>query len=142
MNSTAHFKNTIKAYLDKRANEDSLFAQVYAKADKNLDGCIHYILNEVRKSGCNGFTDEEVFGMAVHYYDEDNIAAGKPIDGCRIVVNHVVELTAEEKEAARKEAIQRSINEAYNSIIQPKKPQKKTAEKQDEKNIQPNLFDF
>jgi len=142
MNSTAHFKNTIKAYLDKRANEDSLFTQVYAKANKNLDGCIHYILNEVQKSGCNGFTDEEIFGMAVHYYDEDNITAGKPVDGCRIVVNHVVELTAEEKEEARKEAIQRTINEAYHNIMQSRKPQKKTEIKPTDENRQPNLFDF
>lgn len=42
--------------------------------------------------------------MAVHYYDEDNIEIGKPIN-CRVAVNHVVELTEEEKAEARQEAI-------------------------------------
>ena len=120
MKGTEHFKNTIKAYLDNRASEDELFAATYAKQNKNIDACIAYIFNEVRKSGCNGFADDEIYSMAVHYYDEDSITAGTPIN-CHVVVNHHVELTAEEKEAARKEAMQRATDEAYNKIRQPKK---------------------
>jgi len=71
MKSTEHFKNTIKAYLDKRANEDELFAISYAKGNKNLDDCVTFILNEVKKSGCNGFADDEIYSMAVHYFDEE-----------------------------------------------------------------------
>jgi F0F1-type ATP synthase membrane subunit b/b' len=76
--------------------------------------------------------------MAVHYYDEDNIEVGKPMNA-HVVVNHVVELTEEEKEQARKEAIQRVQDEAYKKMIQPVKKAKK------EKatiNTQPSLFDF
>ena len=32
-----------------------------------------------------------------HYYDENEIEVGKPIQ-CQVVVNHVVELTEEEKQ--------------------------------------------
>jgi len=138
MKSTAHFKNTIKTYLDKRANEDALFAVAYVKANKNLDDCITCIFNTVQKSGCTGFTDDEVYSMAVHYYDEDNITIGNRMN-CRVVVNHVVELTAEEKEEARKEAINRATNEAYNKIMQPKK---KAAATKTETNTQLNLFNF
>ena len=138
MKSTAHFKNTIKTYLDKRANEDKLFAVAYAKANKNLDDCITCIFNTVQKSGCTGFTDDEVYSMAVHYYDEDNITIGNRMN-CRVVVNHVVELTAEEKEEARKEAINRATNEAYNNIMQPKK---RIAATKTETNTQLNLFNF
>jgi len=138
MKSTEHFKNTIKAYLDKRANEDELFAVAYAKANKNINDCITYILNTVQKSGCNGFADDEIYSMAVHYYDEDNIATGNLIS-CRVVVNHTVELTAEEKEEARKDAMQKVINEAYNKI---KQPHKRASTKQTEVNIQPTLFNF
>ena len=75
-----------------------------------------------------------------HYYDEANIPTGKSIDNCRVVVNHVVELTAEEKEEARKEAMQRAIEKAYHNITQ---PQKKIAVKQTtEANKQPSFFDF
>jgi hypothetical protein len=138
MKSTEHFKNTIKAYLDKRANEDSLFAETYAKPHKNIDDCIDYILNEVQRSGCNGFTDDEIYSMAVHYFDEDSITKVKPVN-CRVVVNHVVELTAEEKEEARKKAIKRATDEAYNTIMQPKK---RTAVNKTETSSQPNLFNF
>ena len=85
---------------------DPLFAPNLQKPNKNIEECITYILNEVQKSGCNGFDDDEIYSMAVHYYDEDNIEIGKPIN-CRVAVNHVVELTEEEKAEARQEAIQR-----------------------------------
>lgn len=55
MKGTEQFKQTIKAYLDERAKTDELFAASYAKENKSLDGCIEYILSEVKKSGCNGF---------------------------------------------------------------------------------------
>ena len=138
MKSTVNFTNTIKAYLDNRANEDILFAVTYAKTNKNMDDCITCILNEVKRSGCNGFTDDEIYSMAIHYYDEDNINVGNPID-CHVVVNHTVELTAEEKEEARQKAIKRATDEAYNTIMQPNK--KKTVQKA-ETNNQPCLFNF
>ena len=125
MKSTEHFKNTIKAYLDNRVNVDAMFALSYFKANKNIDDCITYILNTVQKSGCNGFADDEIYSMAVHYYDEDSIEAGKSVN-CRVVVNHVVELTAEEKEEARKEAMQRAMNEAYTKMKQSKNSSKKS----------------
>ncbi len=69
MKTTDHFKNTIKSYLDKRAQEDPLFAEKYSNEKKNINDCVTYILNTVQNTGCNGFTDDEVYGMAVHYYD-------------------------------------------------------------------------
>lgn len=104
MKTTELFKQTIKAYLDKRAAEDQLFAAAYAKENKTLDKCIAYIFNEVKVSGCNGFADEEIYSMAVHYYDEDNIEVGK-MPKCEVIVNHKVELTDEEKAQARQDAI-------------------------------------
>jgi len=137
MKSTEHFKNTIKAYLDNRASEDALFAVNYAKQGKTLDECITYIFNTVQKSGCNGFTDEEVYSMAVHYWDEDNIEVGKDFD-CRVVVNHTVQLSEKEKQQARQDAMQRVQNEAYNKLKQPvRKPQAK----QTTENTMLNLFD-
>lgn len=68
MDATTHFKRTIQAYLSQRAAEDTLFSATYNKANKNIDDCVTYILNEVQRSGCNGFTDGEIYSMAVHYY--------------------------------------------------------------------------
>ncbi|HCO68950.1 MAG TPA: hypothetical protein DIT04_14495 [Dysgonomonas sp.] len=136
MKGSNHFKNTIKAYLDQRAESDVLFSFQYSKPEKNIDDCVTYILNTVKKSGCNGFADEEIYSMAVHYYDEDNIEVGKAMNS-RIVVNHVVQLTEEEKAEARQEAIRKLQNEAYNKMKQPVKKSKKV-----QLNPQPSLFDF
>ncbi len=137
MKATNHFKLAVLSYLGQRAATDTLFAETYAKPDKNIDDCVTYILNAVQKSGCNGFADKEIFSMAVHYYDEDSIDIGNPID-CGIVVNHVVELTEEEKQQARKDAIQRVQSEAYAKLKQPVK--KRT--KQTVTDNPPSLFDL
>ena len=50
MKVSEQFKSTIKAYLDNMAAVDSLFAPVYQKPTKNIDNCITYILNQVKKS--------------------------------------------------------------------------------------------
>lgn len=72
MKASEHFKRTIQAYLEKRAKTDVLFAPRFNNPEKNIDECINYIFSEVQKSGCNGFADEEIYSMAVHYYDEEN----------------------------------------------------------------------
>jgi predicted acetyltransferase len=136
MKATDNFKATVKAYLDQRAEDDIFFSFKYSAPGKNIDDCVTYILNTVQKSGCNGFADDEIFGMGVHYYDEDNIEAGKPMNA-HIVVNHTIELTEEEKQQARHDAIQRVQNEAYNKMTQPVKKAKKVI-----LNPQPGLFDF
>lgn len=136
MKSTVYFTRTILTHLEQRASVDPLFAQSFANLDKNIDDCCTYILNQVQKSGCNGFTDDEVYSMAVHYYDEENIEVGKPIDA-RITVNHVVELTEDEKQQARQDAIQKAQNDVYNKMMQPKK---KTITKQTANTNQLSLF--
>ena len=44
MASNESFKQAIKAYLDKRAEEDSLFAPKYANEKKSIDECCSYII--------------------------------------------------------------------------------------------------
>ena len=44
------------------------------KENKSLEECGKYILQEAQKKGSRvAMTDEEVFSLAVHYYDEDDI---------------------------------------------------------------------
>jgi hypothetical protein len=110
MKTTDNFKNVVSKHLETVAANDPLFAEAYKKENKNIDDCITYILNTVKNSGCNGFTDEEVFGMAIHYYDEDKIEVGKPISS-NVIVNHKVELTPEEIEAAKVKAMESVVTE-------------------------------
>lgn len=118
MKSTETFKQTILDYLMKRIEQDELFAQTYLKPNKNIDDCITYILNAVKESGCNGFTDEEIYSMAVHYYDEDNIDVGKPIDAT-VIVNHKVELTEEEIEIEKTKARNKVFEDTVNKMKKP-----------------------
>jgi len=108
---TETFKKTIQQYLEKRASEDTLFAETIKKENKNIDECVNYILSEVQKSGCNGFVDDEIFGMAVHYYDEDDVKLGST-KSMKVVVNHHVELTDEEKVIAKEKAMKLAIEDA------------------------------
>ena len=137
MKGTDNFKRTIQDYLEERAKTDELFAKSYAKPNKSIDGCITYILNEVQRSGCNGFEDDEIFGMAVHYYDEDNLDAGKKIN-CKVVVNHTVELTDEEKQELRNKA----RNDFYNEQLAKQRDNLKPKKKVEIKITGPSLFDL
>lgn len=102
------FQETIKAYLDRRAQEDALFAEHYAREGKSIEKCCNYIINQARKKGGSAvcMPDDEVYGLAVHYYDEDIPADEcKPVRGSRPAVPKV-ELTEEEKAAAKEEALE------------------------------------
>ena len=104
MKGTEQFTRTIAEYLNGRAMTDPLFAPNLQKPRKNIEECILYILSEVQRSGCNSFADEEIYSMAVHYYDEDDIEVDK-VAGCNVVVNHVVELSEEEKKQYQQEEL-------------------------------------
>ena len=89
---TDTFKVVIQNYLEYRASTDELFAPRFANPLKSIDECCKYIIGEVYKSGMNGFDDDEIFSMAVHYYDENEIEVGNPPQ-CRIISNVHTDLT-------------------------------------------------
>lgn len=136
MKGTENFKRTIQAYLEERAKVDDLFAKSYSKPNKSIDECVTYIFNEVQRSGCNGFEDDEIFGMAVHYYDEDNLDAGKKIN-CKVVVNHVVELTEKEKQELKDKA----RNDFYTEQLAKQRESLKPKKRAETKVVEPSLFD-
>lgn len=80
------FKAAIICHLQELATTDELFAKTLEKPNKNINDCATYILNEVKKSDRQGFADDEIFGMAIHYYDEDTIVVGDKISA-RVVIN-------------------------------------------------------
>lgn len=148
-NNQNEVKGAIKVYLDKRAQEDTLFAASYAKPNKSIDECFDYILGEVRKKGNAVYmSDEAVFGMAVHYYDEDDIKVSKLPRNEKVKVNSsATELTDEEKAAIKAQAIQaykqRCIDEkAAKAKEQAKKRReaKRNAREQEQNIFTPSLF--
>ena len=72
------FEKIIKEHLEKKAGSDAVFAEKFierCKADqKAIEGCCAYIMSEARKkaeNGCAVIADDEVFGWAIHYIDEN-----------------------------------------------------------------------
>lgn len=107
-------KDIIKAYLDNRAAIDPQFAVSYAKPQKSIDECYRFILGEARKRGAAVcMTDAEVFGLAVHYYDEDDIKIQST--STEKVQAHAVaapELTKDEKKKAHRIMAKIAANKA------------------------------
>ena len=139
MKGTEKFKEVIKNYLDGIAEKDELFRAKYETTTRTIEDVVTYILNEVKKSGCCGFTDEEVFSMAVHVIDEPTLEIGEPLQ-CNVVVNHHVELTEEEKAEQRALALKQYQDEEIRMIRErnakpkPKKTQENTLQS-------PSFFD-
>ena len=140
MSGTEHFTRTIAEYLNLRAATDPLFAPKLMKPHKNIEDCITYILKQVQQSACNGFEDDEIYSMAVHYYDEDDLEVGSPV-ACHVVVNHTLVLTEEEKAEARKQAIQQYQAQDLRRLQEPKRVKAK-ASTDSEQVPEPSLFDM
>ena len=128
MTGTEAFKQTIQDYITDRSLGDPLFADKVSNENKNIDDCIKYIFNTVHKSGCNGFTDSEIFSMAVHYYEEDSVEIGNN-PNLNVVVNHKVELTDEEKEKAKEKALEEVKDEQIRQLKKRGKVVKREPEK-------------
>lgn len=127
------FKNTIKKYLDDIAVIDDNFAKFYENSpSKSIDECCEYIVSQAKANGCAGYSDEEVFGWAIHYWEEADLKVESV--GCqKVVVNHHVDLTEEEIDEARKAAIakvQRDFEEKMTKKQTPKKKVVKEAEQE------------
>jgi hypothetical protein len=131
-------KPIIVAYLEDRAKNDELFAKAYAKENKSIDECIDFIFSEAHKMGnavC--VSDAEVFGWAVHYYDEDNIKINKTAGTRRRASAGIddIELTDEEKAELRANAEKEYIMEVRSELIN-KDKRAKAAKREKEQQAQ------
>lgn len=105
MKTTKQFRKTIEAFIESEKKADALFAEcVDGQPEKTIQGCVNYILHEVKKSNIVGWTDAEIYGMAKHFYDEKEIKDPGSINA-RVVVNHHVDLSEEEKREAKAKAL-------------------------------------
>lgn len=140
MKGTDHFKEIIKNYLDSRAQSDELFRAKYETTNRTIDDVVTYILNEVKASGCCGFSDDEIFSMAVHVIDEPTLEIGKPLT-CGVVVNRHIELTEEEKAEQKALALKRFQEEELRKL-QNRNSKPKAVKPQENKQPELSLFDL
>lgn len=129
------FKENISNYLQSVADKDKLFAVTLAKPNKNIDECISYIYQEVKKTGRCGFEDSEIYKMAVHYYDEDDIKISGSV--IKPVTKHVPEKPNVDIEKIKEEAIKNSTVPKQVAMA----PVVSSAKKSKQSFFQPSLFD-
>lgn len=86
MKASEQFKSVMEKYLNETAQSDTVFAQNFTKASKNLESCINYIFGEVKKTGFCAFDNQEIFDMAETYYKDDTIGTPAPVE-CRVAVS-------------------------------------------------------
>lgn len=81
--TTGHedFEKVLMAYLTEMAKTDKSIAKNLKKPTKDISRCAAYIINEVKEHHKQGnvgiLSDDECFGLAIHYYDEDNLEIDK-----------------------------------------------------------------
>lgn len=129
------FENAIKEYLDARAKEDVKFAEKYSDEKKSIEECCRFILVEMRKkakSGMYGATDAEVFGLAVHYYDEEDIKVEKNVSA-EVVINR--ELTEEEKQEFKKRKEAKAKTEEQKEEDKKRREQERKKKEQEEEGL-------
>jgi 4-alpha-glucanotransferase len=69
---TKYFEQAISRWLDKEKANDELFADQVKASGKTVEGCCNYIIQRVRESKQCGYSDDEIYGMARHFFDEDS----------------------------------------------------------------------
>ena len=128
------FEKAIKAFLDDKAEKDPAFAEKY-KSEKNIADCCKFIIAEVKKS-CKGkeaaCTDEYVYGLAMHYYDEENIKVPANAPSCRVVVPGDIKLSEADRTEAREEALRRLKEQEVQEQIRMERQKQEAAEKKAE----------
>ena len=127
----------VKAHLDGMAAGDPVFAVKLKNPKKSLEECVRYIQGEVfheyvkgeRRGNvaCAAPSRAEVFGMAVHYYDEEDVKI-RGIDAPRSGGSKPEkELTEEEKARIQKAAEAKYEAEVMKDIREREAKKKKAA---------------
>ena len=119
----------IGQYLQERAKDDKSIARNLEKEKKSLKECWKYILGEAYKKvfrqggvGSSYMEPDEVYGLAVHYYDEDEIKIN-PLKGvshtkCTSKKDDFVKKKAEKKAKSSIKKVKDGLPKAQMSLFE------------------------
>jgi len=119
-----NFKKIIEEQMILHSMANPTFEKHLKKEDKSIDGCVKYIYSAVKKSGRTGFTDSEVYNMAVHYFVEDDVNESSEAPA-HMILNKDIKFTEDELDEMKKEAKERLIKKEMDKIT--KKSKKKSS---------------
>lgn len=148
---TNYFEQCISKWLEAERKKDPIFDKKVAESKKDVQGCCNFILQQVKASNQCGYADEEVYGMARHYFDEESIKDPGKQGQCRVVVSGHVDLSESEKAEAMAQAVRNYEAELRKKDIEAKakaeEAEKERKAKLREQRVkqqetQPDLFGF
>ena len=141
MKSSNAVMDVVRNYMEERCASDPILAIKYANPAKSLEKALNFVAHEVQKSGLTIMDSDSVFGLILHYYDEN--LEDVPNVNCKIAV--AKELTDTERAEAKAQAMEQYKKEQLRELrrqSQPKPQAKASANnaKAKEINVEPNLF--
>jgi hypothetical protein len=148
---TKYFEQCIGKWLEEEKKKDETFERKVEESKKDVAGCCNYILQKVKASKQCGYADEEVYGMARHYFDEDDVKDPGAQGGVRVVVSGHIDLTDSEKEEAKAQAVRNYEAELRKKAIEEEAKAKKAdderkaklrEQREKQQTVQPDLFGF
>ena len=135
--------DVVRNYMEERCASDPILAIKYANPAKSLEKALNFVAHEVLKSGLTIMDSDSVFGLILHYYDEN--LEDVPNVNCKIAV--AKELTETERAEAKEQAMEQYKEEQLRELRRQNQPKATTpkhiatAPKAGEEiNVQPNLF--
>ena len=84
------FEEVIRKFLNEQGAKDPIFMErcreMAKKYNRNTKECCNYILNEVKNSGRCAMTDDEVYSLAMHYWQEEPLVINAQPINCAIIL--------------------------------------------------------
>ena len=159
------FVERIQAFLDEQAATDKEFAAKLKKDKRTVQDCANWMIEKLaqdfRDTGKMGYDDSEIYGLALHFFDEPELKAKGNLNFQGLIMSNRPrtqeykprELTDEEKAgldaAAREQYKQeqvRKLREAEQKAQEAEQRRleriKEKRQKQAEQYAQPSLFDM
>lgn len=139
MKSSNAVMDVVRNYMEERCASDPILAIKYANPAKSLEKALNFVAHEVQKSGLTIMDSDSVFGLILHFYDEN--LEDVPNVNCKIAV--AKELTDTERAEAKEQAMEQYKEEQLRELRrqnQPKPKANSAPRAGAEINVEPNLF--
>lgn len=120
--NTANVTGALKVicdYLNEKAAKDPVFKEKLESNESTPEGMLEYITEQVQEKAVNGcacIEDDEVFGLAVHFIDEEMVNSKKPINVRVEAESQPTEKPKEVKEITKPKEEKKEEKKKLNSI--------------------------
>lgn len=159
------FVERIQAFLDEQAATDETFAAKLKKDKRTVQDCANWMIEKLaqdfRDTGKMGYDDSEIYGLALHFFDEPGLKAKGNLNFQGLIMSNRPrtqeykprELTDEEKARLDDAAREQYKNEQLNKLRMQEQKEREKEEKriakakerqqqQSQQYVQPSLFDM